>query len=64
MTNEDRAKEYAALFTVLGEKWRQCVPIDGQVDKHSDRMTVGGVTIAKRENGRLWEVAEATERAS
>lgn len=53
MTNKERARQYAALFTKCGPKWRQAIPLDRD-RVHRDGITLGGVRIILRD-GR-WEV--------
>ena len=55
MTEFERAKSYVGIFLGAGEKWRDCVPVDGRVD--GDTVHIGGVTLTN-EGGGIWAVAE------
>ncbi len=64
MSSEERAKQYAAMFTHLGRKWRQCVPVDGSPDRARDRMLLDGVTIERPDDSEVWRIVAPTELAT
>ena len=48
---EERAQNYVGIFIGAGEKWRDCVPVDGRVD--GDTVHIGEVTVTN-EGGGVW----------
>lgn len=56
MSPEQRAQEYADLFTRIGDRWRSCVPIQGRPHRARDEMRLDGVRIAKRHGADRWSV--------
>ena len=58
MLDSDRARELAALFNHLGERWRECVPLDCTVRRidGTPAVTVGVAMIRQDPGGGYWTV--------
>jgi hypothetical protein len=54
MTSVERAREYVGIFIGAGDRWRDCVPVDGRLN--GDSVEIGGVKVT-HEGGGVWSLA-------